>query len=114
MRYTPAITKTGDRPTNTNRINFMKTNIIPVITTIVASALIAGLASMEVTGNILTGATVGLSYLAVAGAIAIAASDYRSSPKAYYAAPVVTGDFQPAVPASPAARTPSAKSRVAA
>ena len=85
MRYTPAITKTGDRPTNTNHINFMNTNMIHIITTTIASALIAALGGMEVTGNVLTGATVGLSYLAVAVMIAIAASDYRGSQRAYKA-----------------------------
>ncbi len=63
----------------------MNNKIIQVITTTVASALIAGLGGMEVTGNILTGATIGLSYLAVAVLVAIAASDYRGSQRDYTA-----------------------------
>lgn len=85
MRYTPRITKVVTDQANLNRINFMNTNMIQVITTTVTSALIAGLGGMEVTGNILTGATVGLSYLAVAVLVAIAASDYRGSQRAYHA-----------------------------
>jgi len=63
----------------------MNTNIIQVITTTLASALIAALGGMEVTGNVLTGATVGLSYLVVAVLIAMAASDYRGSQRSYTA-----------------------------
>jgi hypothetical protein len=114
MEYTPAITKTGDDQENLNRTNFMNTNTIRVLITTVATALIAGLGGLEVTGNMLTGAAVGLSYLVVVALIAIAASDYRSGPKAYFAAPLVTGHFQQKVPASIAQRTPSAKTRVAA
>ncbi len=114
MRYTPAITKQVTNQENLNRINFMNTNTIQVITTTVAIALIAGLGGLEVTGNMLTGAAVGLSYLVVAALVAIAAADYRSGPKAYFAAPLVTSHFQRAVPASVAQRNPSAKVRVAA
>ncbi len=92
----------------------MNTNTIRVLSTTVATALIAGLGGLEVTGNVLTGATVGLSYLVVAALVVIAASDYRTGPKAYFVAPVVTTHFKRAVPASAALRTPRAKARVAA
>lgn len=114
MRYTSAITKWVTNHEKPEPTNLMKTNMIHVITITVLSALIVGLGGMEVTGSVLTGATVGLSYLAVAVLVAIAASDYRSGPKPYYSATVITGDFQGAGPVSRAARTPSVKARVAA
>ena len=92
----------------------MNTNMIHVITTTVLSALIVGLGGMEVTGSVLTGATVGLSYLTVAALIAMAASDYRTGPKAYFAPTVVTGHFNRPVPTSAAPRTPRANDRLAA
>ena len=91
----------------------MNTNIIQVITTI-GIGFIAGFVGLEVTGNLLTGAAIGVSYLTVAALIAMAASDYRSSPKAYFATPVVTGHFQQTVPASVAPRSPSVNTRLAA
>lgn len=91
----------------------MNTNTIQVITT-VAVGLIAGFAGLAVTGNILTGAAIGVSYLTVVALIAMAVSDYRSGPKAYFASSVVTGHFERAVPASVALCTPSAKARLAA
>ena len=92
----------------------MNTNTIQVIATTVAVGLIAGFAGTEVTGNLLTGVAIGVSYLTVAALIAMAASDYRSGPKAYFAGPVVTGHFQGSAPASVALRTPGAKTRLAA
>ena len=91
----------------------MKTNTIQVTTT-VAVGLIAGIVGTEVTGNLLTGAAIGVSYLTVAALVAMALSDYRSAPKAYFAAPVVTGHFQRAVKSSVAVRAPGAKPRLAA
>jgi len=114
MSYTPASPKEVTNQENLNRINFMNTNTIQVITSTVAIGIFAGFAGAEVTGNILTGAAIGVSYLTAAALLAMAASDYRSSPKAYFAAPVVTGDFQRAVPAPIALRAPGAKARVAA
>ncbi len=92
----------------------MNTNTIQVIITTVTSALIGGIGGMEVTDNILTGAAVGVSYFAVFALIAMAASDYRSGPKAYFTSSVVTGHFQREVPASVSLRTPSEKARMAA
>jgi hypothetical protein len=91
----------------------MKTNTIQVITT-VGIGFIAGFVGLNVTGNLLTGAAIGVSYLTVAALIAMAASDYRSGQKAYYAATVVTGDFQGTGPAPVASRAPSANDRMAA
>ena len=114
MSYTPASPKKVTNQEILNRINFMNTNTIQVITTTVAIGLIAGFAGMEVTGNILAGAAIGVSYLTAAALVAMAFSDYRSGPKAYFANPVVTGHFQGTVSASVALRTPSAKARLAA
>ena len=85
MRYTPGVTKQVTKQIKPNHDKFMNNNMIQVISTIAASALIAGLGGMEVTGDVLTGATVGLSYLAVAVLVAIAASDYRGSQRDYTA-----------------------------
>ena len=92
----------------------MNTNTIRVLSTTVATALIAGLGGLEVTGSMLTVATVGLSYLVVAVLVAMTISGYRSGPKAYFAAPLVTGHFKQPVPASIALRNPRAKARAAA
>ncbi len=92
----------------------MKTNTIHAITTLAVSGLIAGLAGVEVTGDLITGATGALSYLVVATLVAIIASDYRSSPKAYFTCPVVTSHFNGAVSTSDALRRPRAKDRMAA
>ena len=92
----------------------MNTNTIQAITTTVAVGLIAGFTGLEVTGNLLTGAAIGVSYFTVAALIAMAASDYRTGPKPYFAAPVVTGHFQGSVPVSVAPRAPSVKARMAA
>jgi hypothetical protein len=114
MPYTPASPKQVTDQENLNRIKFMNTNTIQVITTTVAVGLLAGFTGLEVTGNLLTGMAIGVSYFTVASLIAMAASDYRTGPKPYFAAPVVTGDFQRVAPASVALRAPSAKARVAA
>ena len=91
----------------------MNNNMIQVITTF-AIGIISGVIGVEVTGNILTGAAIGVSYLTVAAVIAMAVSDYRSNSKAYYVSPVVTGHFKRAVPASVALNARSAKARLAA
>ena len=91
----------------------MNNNTIQVITTF-AIGIISGVVGLEVTGNILTGAAIGVSYLTVAAVIAMAVSDYRSIAKAYYVSPVVTGHFKRAVPASVALNGQSAKARMAA
>lgn len=85
MRYTPGVTKQVTKQAKLNHDKFMNNSMIQVISTIAASALIAGLGGIEVTGDVLTGATVGLSYLAVAVLVAIAASDYRGSQRDYTA-----------------------------
>jgi len=91
----------------------MNNNTIQVITTF-AIGIISGVVGLEVTGNILTGAAIGVSYLTVAAVIAMAVSDYRSNAKAYYVSPVITGHFKRTVPASVALNTRSAKARMAA
>jgi hypothetical protein len=83
MPYSRRITKTGDQARNSTAIKFMKTNTIQVITTTVAIAFAAGFAGTKVTGNYLTGVGVAVAYLAVAALVAIAASDYRGSQRAF-------------------------------
>jgi hypothetical protein len=92
----------------------MNTNTIQVITATISAGLMAGFIGLAVTGNVLVGAAIGVSYLTVAALIAMAVSDYRSGPKAYFAAPVVAGHFQQTVPVSGALRAPSANARKAA
>jgi hypothetical protein len=92
----------------------MNTNTIQVITATISAGLMAGFIGLAVTGNVLVGAAIGVSYLTVAALIAMAVSDYRSGSKAYFAAPVVTGHFQQTVPVSGALRSPSANDRKAA
>ncbi|HWA24428.1 MAG TPA: hypothetical protein VG734_02050 [Lacunisphaera sp.] len=89
----------------------MNTNSTHVITATISAGLMAGVIGVAVTGNILAGAAIGVSYLAVAGLIAIATSDYRSAGKPYFAAPVVTGHFKPTAAKADAARE---KARLAA
>ena len=91
----------------------MKTNTIQAITTSIAIGLVAGFGATQVSGDAIIGLAVTVSYLAVVAVIAIAASDYRSASKAYFAAPVVTSHFKSAAPAS-ALSTSSAKARLAA
>ncbi len=91
----------------------MNTNIIQVSTTLVVG-LVAGFVGIQVTDSLLTGGAIGVSYLTVAALIAMAASDYRSGPKAYFSSPVVTGHFQRSVTASAAPVAPSEKPRLAA
>ena len=98
---------------NLNQFKLMKTNTIQVIAT-VTIGIFAGFAGLEFTGNIMSAAAIGVSYLTVAALIAMAASDYRSGPKAFFAAPPVTSHFQSMVPASIALRNPDAKARLAA
>jgi len=89
----------------------MNTNSTHVITATISAGLMAGFIGVAVTGNILAGAAVGVSYLTVAAVIGMAASDYRSGRKPYYAAPVVTAHFRST---APAAVTPREKARLAA
>ena len=72
----------------------MKTNTIQILATAVVTGLIAGIGSTSVTGNFLTGLAVAVSSWAVVALLVIAASDYRSGAKAYFAAPVTTGNFK--------------------
>lgn len=92
----------------------MKTNTIQAIVTSVALGLIAGFGATQVSGESVIGIAVTLSCLAVAALFVIAASDYRSGPKAYFATSLATRHFKASVPASAALRTPSAKARLAA
>ena len=87
----------------------MKTNTIQIITTAVATGLVAGFGSTTVTGNFFTGVVVAVSSWAMVALIAIIASDYRSGPKAYFAAKLATGHFQRATSASATLRTPGTK-----
>jgi hypothetical protein len=89
----------------------MNTNTTHVIATTISAGIMGGFIGTALTGNLLAGTAIGVSYLTVAAVIAMAAADYRSGPKAYFAAPVVTGQFQPPGPKS-VARNP--KSRLAA
>lgn len=92
----------------------MNTNTIQVITTTVSTGIFAGFIGLAVTGSLLTGVAIGVSYLTVAALIAMALSDYRSGPKPYFASPVVNGHFKQTVPASVAPRSRDGKARMAA
>ncbi len=89
----------------------MKTNTIQAITTSVVLGLIAGFGATKVSGDSVIGTAVTLSCLAVAALFVIAASDYRSGPKAYFASRLATSHFKRSVPAISAS---SAKTRLAA
>ena len=75
--------------------------------------IFAGVIGTAVTSSLFAGAAIGVSYLTVATVIAMAFSDYRTAPKAYFAAPVVKAHFQ-ASPSPAAQRSPAAKARLAA
>jgi hypothetical protein len=92
----------------------MNTNTIQVITGTISTGLMAGFIGLAVTGNVLVGTAIGVSYLTVAALIVMAVSDYRSGPKAYFAAPVVAAHFKQRVPATGVLRSPSAMARKAA
>jgi hypothetical protein len=92
----------------------MNTNTIQAITITFATGLIAAIAGMVVTGNLLTGVAIGVSYFTVAALIAMAASDYRSGPKAYFVTPVVTAHFHRSMTSSVTPLAPSEKARLAA
>jgi len=92
----------------------MKTNTIKVITASVAAGILAGFGATKVSGDSIIGIAVTVSYLAVVAVIAIAASDYRSSAKPYFASALVTSHFGRSLPASVALRTPASKARLAA
>jgi hypothetical protein len=114
MPYSRDITQTGDQAKNQTDNKFMKTNTIQVITVTFAIGLIAAVTGLEVTGSLLVGVAIGVSYFTVAALIAMAASDYRSGPKAYFVTPVVTGHFQRSMPASLTPHVPGEKARMAA
>ncbi len=61
----------------------MKNNQIKTIGTVIAIGLIAAFAGMEVTGDILTGVSVGVAYLAAVSVMAMAAADYRGNQRNY-------------------------------
>jgi len=92
----------------------MKTNTIQAITSSVVLGVIAGFGATKVSGESVIGIAVTLSGLAVAALFVIAASDYRSGPKAYFATALTTSHFKRPSPTSSALRTPSAKARLAA
>ncbi|MEJ1974465.1 MAG: hypothetical protein WDM96_19020 [Lacunisphaera sp.] len=77
------------------------------------SASSPGFGATQVNGESVIGLAMTLSCLAVAALFVIAASDYRSGPKAYFATPLATSHFK-AAPTSVALRTPGAKARLAA
>jgi len=89
----------------------MKTNTIAIITSI-AIGLVAGFGATRVTGDSILGIAVIVSSLAVAALFVIAAADYRSGSKPYFAASVTTAHFKRVAPV--ALRTSSPKARLAA
>jgi len=97
---------------NQTKTTFMKTNTIAIITS-VAIGLIAGFGATRVTGDSILGIAVIMSSLAVAALFVIAAADYRSASKPYFAAPVTTAHFKRVAPAPVALRTSNAKARAA-
>lgn len=88
----------------------MNTNTTHVIASTVTAGIFAGVIGIAVTGSTFAGAAIGVSYLTVAAVIGMAFSDYRTAPRAYFAAPVLKGHFQ----ASAADRSEAAKARLAA
>jgi predicted lipid-binding transport protein (Tim44 family) len=99
------------RPTTKTYMNTTTTN---VLASTVTAGIFAGVIGIAVTGSSFAGAAIGVSYLTVAAVIAMAASDYRTSPRAYFAAPVVKGHFQASDASTAALRRPAAKTRLAA
>ena len=92
----------------------MKTNTIPAIITSVAIGLIAGFGATRVTGDAVVGIAMTLSFVAVAALFVIAAADYRSGTKPYFAGTVATSHFKRVAPTSVGLRTSSPKARLAA
>jgi hypothetical protein len=92
----------------------MKTNTIPAIITSVAIGLIAGFGATQVSGDSVVGIAMTISFLAVAALFVIAAADYRSGSKPYFASSLATSHFKRVAPASVALRTSSPKARLAA
>jgi hypothetical protein len=88
----------------------MNKNTIRTITTSIATGFIVGFGATKVTGDSIAGIALALGYLAVLAILAIATSDYRSAPKAYFATTLVTSHFHGTVPAAVAFRAPSVKS----
>src|SRR4051812_34662794 len=114
MPYTPSVAQVRRRNNQSKELNFMKTNTIQAIVSSVALGLIAGFGATRVSGESVIGVAVTLSCLAVAALFVIAASDYRSGPKAYFGTSLTTSHFKRSTPASGALRTANAKSRMAA
>jgi predicted lipid-binding transport protein (Tim44 family) len=92
----------------------MNTSTTHAIASTLTAGIFAGVIGIAVTGSTFAGAAIGVSYLTVAALIAMAASDYRSAPRAYFTAPVVKGHFQASVSSPAALRSPAAKTRLAA
>lgn len=66
-------------------IKFMKTNMIQAIATTIIIGLIAAFGSTNITGDYLTSAAVGVSYLAVTVLVALTVADYRGRQRHYSA-----------------------------
>jgi len=92
----------------------MKTNTIQAIITSVAIGVVAGFGATRVSGDSVVGIAVTISFLAVAALFVIAAADYRSGAKPYFASSVATSHFKRVAPAPVVLRTSSAKARLAA
>jgi len=114
MPYSRASPKQVTNHENPERTKFMNNNTIQGVATTLSAGIFSGFLGLALTGNILTGVAIGVSYLTVAALIAMAVADYRSGPKAYFAAPVVTGHFKPSVSGAVSPRAPSVKPRLAA
>ena len=99
---------------NQTTITFMKTNTIPAIITSVAIGILAGFGATRVSGDAVVGIATTLSFLAVAALFVIAAADYRSGTKPYFAGTVATSHFKRVAPTSVGLRTSSPKARLAA
>ncbi len=87
----------------------MKTNTINAITAAVLTGLIVGFGSTTVTGDLFAGLTVAVSVWAAIALVAMIAADYRTGPKAYFAAKLTTGHFR-----ASALRAEPVKTRLAA
>jgi ABC-type Na+ efflux pump permease subunit len=92
----------------------MKTNTIQAIITTVALGLGVAIGGTQLTGNHVVGLAVTVSYLAVVALLAIAASDYKTAPKAYSVPAVAKSHFKRSAPASVVLRASAAKARLAA
>lgn len=82
MSYYQRINKTGSQANQPNPVTLMNTNTIQILTAVIGTTLVAGLASMTATDASINGIAATIAYLAVAAVGAIAISDYRASRKA--------------------------------